>query len=340
MTGFEIALFVLGVAFIIISFFIVGGNERTAKDATISALDNSAYEEMHEAFVEKTNRKADLILHETEDKLESLSNDKIIAVGEYSDQILEKIDGNHKEVVFLYQMLNEKEEELKATVMGMENTRTDCEKLLRDVQSAKEAVDKAAAAAENRLSAAEALANSLSDMSLTQTQAANMAAASVPGAEQGRTKAPVSSSMPADPKNTGTAAGTAAAKAVTGRTPADTAAVKASNASDAAPSAKTASGVSAGNTGSTATGRTGGTVRKAGSAGTAQNSAQRRKAAEPVISVSETRPAESTENLDIGEINRNDEIIALHKSGKSVTEISKLLGMGQGEVKLIIDLYC
>ena len=47
-----------------------------------------------------------------------------------------------------------------------------------------------------------------------------------------------------------------------------------------------------------------------------------------------------TENLDTGAINRNDEIIALYKSGKSVMEISKLLGMGQGEVKLIIDLYC
>ena len=46
------------------------------------------------------------------------------------------------------------------------------------------------------------------------------------------------------------------------------------------------------------------------------------------------------DNLDTGAINRNDEIIALHKSGKSIMEISKLLGMGQGEVKLIIDLYC
>ena len=52
------------------------------------------------------------------------------------------------------------------------------------------------------------------------------------------------------------------------------------------------------------------------------------------------RSSEALENLDTGEINRNDEIIALHKSGKSIMEISKLLGMGQGEVKLIIDLYC
>ena len=37
--------------------------------------------------------------------------------------------------------------------------------------------------------------------------------------------------------------------------------------------------------------------------------------------------------------NKNDEILALHRQGKSVLEISKELSVGQGEVKLVIDLY-
>ena len=36
---------------------------------------------------------------------------------------------------------------------------------------------------------------------------------------------------------------------------------------------------------------------------------------------------------------QRDEILRLYKQGKSVLEISKSLGMGQGEVKLIIGLY-
>ena len=69
MTGLEITLFILGAAFIIISFFIVGGNERSAKDAVRSALDANVYEQMHEDFVEKANKRADFLLHDTEDKL-------------------------------------------------------------------------------------------------------------------------------------------------------------------------------------------------------------------------------------------------------------------------------
>ena len=37
--------------------------------------------------------------------------------------------------------------------------------------------------------------------------------------------------------------------------------------------------------------------------------------------------------------NNNDEILALHKQGKSVLEIAKELSMAQGEVKLVIDLF-
>ena len=35
----------------------------------------------------------------------------------------------------------------------------------------------------------------------------------------------------------------------------------------------------------------------------------------------------------------NSEIIALYKKGISILEISKMLSIGQGEVKLVVDLY-
>ena len=37
--------------------------------------------------------------------------------------------------------------------------------------------------------------------------------------------------------------------------------------------------------------------------------------------------------------NHNTEIIHLYKKGYSVLEISKMLSLGQGEVKFVIDLY-
>lgn len=37
--------------------------------------------------------------------------------------------------------------------------------------------------------------------------------------------------------------------------------------------------------------------------------------------------------------NHNDEIIELYKNGRSILEISKMLSIGQGEVKFVIDLH-
>lgn len=55
-------------------------------------------------------------LEKTERSLDRLSNEKIMAVNEYSDTVLEEINTNHKEVMFLYDMLNNKEEALKEAV--------------------------------------------------------------------------------------------------------------------------------------------------------------------------------------------------------------------------------
>jgi DNA-binding NarL/FixJ family response regulator len=42
---------------------------------------------------------------------------------------------------------------------------------------------------------------------------------------------------------------------------------------------------------------------------------------------------------DSTSMNNNDRILALHKEGKSNMAIAKELGLGVGEVKLVIDLF-
>ena len=41
----------------------------------------------------------------------------------------------------------------------------------------------------------------------------------------------------------------------------------------------------------------------------------------------------------VGQGNHNEKILALHNEGKSNVAIAKQLGLGVGEVKLVIDLY-
>ena len=60
-----------------------------------------------------------------------------------------------------------------------------------------------------------------------------------------------------------------------------------------------------------------------------------------ISGIIKTQPASaapgSSANADV--INHTHEILKLYKSGKSNVEIAKLLSLGTGEVKLIIDLY-
>ena len=59
----------------------------------------------------------------------------------------------------------------------------------------------------------------------------------------------------------------------------------------------------------------------------------------PVIMENEPILTETSEFDDEEEENKTQKILALHKENKSVLDISKQLGIGQGEVKLVIDLY-
>ena len=68
-------------------------------------------------------------LHRVEEQLAHISNEKIMAVNEFSEQLLEQIEENHKEVVFLYDMLNEKENEMKAFVQEIDKSKVVLEEL-------------------------------------------------------------------------------------------------------------------------------------------------------------------------------------------------------------------
>lgn len=224
MSLLEIILILSGLFIIFISTRIIGraGESNGQLSARINM--EEAYEEELKRFQEKlTVQLSDLkeeIIVRTDDELSSLSNEKIMAVGEYSDQILEKIKHNHEEVVFLYNMLSEKEKELKAAVLAMNTT---------GLKSREEALPINPNAAEPEKKRATGIQQ-------VQSQ---------------RTKATVSP-------------------------------------------------------------------------------APKEKQAESKLT-SEPEADQGTNN--------NSQILSLYSKGKSVVEISKLLGLGQGEVKLVIDLF-
>lgn len=118
----EIVLLIIGLIIIIISCLIVdkSKNESENRDGNVSTHAYDLTNEDKRLITEKIEAvMADIseeIIVRTDDTLDKLSNEKIMAVNDFSEQILEKIRKNHEEVIFLYSMLEDKEKELKAAV--------------------------------------------------------------------------------------------------------------------------------------------------------------------------------------------------------------------------------
>ena len=227
----EIVLLIAGVIIFTGSFFLpLGGEKNTGIDqkAAKEEIHGLVEEEMNNVLSkmqDKMEETSEDAIEKAERALERLTNEKIMAVNEYSDTVLQEIHKNHEEAMFLYDMLNSKHANIKDTVSKM---------------------DKAVKAAENK--------------TLENKTAENKAA----------------------PEKT-------------------------------------------------ATDKTAGTVAEEKTADASQT--------ETLI-----QPENSPEIGFMGETvqegqNNNEKILEMHKQGKSTVAIAKELGLGVGEVKLVIDLY-
>ena len=118
----EIILILVGIVIIIISCRFVDKNDQKKMQIPIENLtldkifSDEEMKHLKDQIKELLIKSSEDTINLTEDSLSRLSNEKIMAVSEFSDQILEKISRNHEEVVFLYNMLNDKQKELKETV--------------------------------------------------------------------------------------------------------------------------------------------------------------------------------------------------------------------------------
>lgn len=127
MGAMEIVLLAAGVIVFVLSFFIPTGKTADAgtKKLVEKEVKNVVAQEMDEVkerIEDIVDETVDYAVEKTERSLERVSNEKIMAVNEYSDTVLEDINKNHQEVMFLYDMLNDKHENIKSTVSQIEKT--------------------------------------------------------------------------------------------------------------------------------------------------------------------------------------------------------------------------
>lgn len=118
MTWIEVILIIAGFACICISFFVSRKKGLETGSGLTDSRSSDVWSDRDEEVIrqhidEMLQDRQAYMLDEARDEMNRICNEKIMAVDEFSGQVLEKIESNHKEVVFMYNMLNEKDKDIK-----------------------------------------------------------------------------------------------------------------------------------------------------------------------------------------------------------------------------------
>lgn len=144
MTVMEIALLVLGVIIFVVSFLLPEKNEQKsekdieAEREEVQRLIEQEIDGMKMKVNEAANDTVDNAVDRAERSLEKVSNEKIMAVNEYAGTVIEEINKNHKEVMFLYDMLRDKQTDLTNIVRKADATVKEIESVSHTAQMASE----------------------------------------------------------------------------------------------------------------------------------------------------------------------------------------------------------
>ena len=135
----EIVLIVVGFAAIILGYLLPAGKELDEEDKMlmereIRELVRREVEDQRENIENMVDDTVDLSLDRTERAMERISNEKLSAIGEYSDTVINDIHKNHDEVMFMYDMLNDKHKNLTSVVSEVTKKADEAKKVVKEVE--------------------------------------------------------------------------------------------------------------------------------------------------------------------------------------------------------------
>lgn len=155
MNSMEIVLLIMGVVVFAASFLIPSGrgdsleHDRELARDEIGDMVARELERIRSQVDDTVEEAIEYSMEKTERSLERISNEKIMAVNEYSETVLQQINKSQQEILFLYDMLNAKHDNLK-------NTATEMERKLKEAEIASKEVEAVTREAEMTLRETEA----------------------------------------------------------------------------------------------------------------------------------------------------------------------------------------
>ena len=314
----EIVLIVAGFAAIILGYLLPASKELDEEDKLlmereIRELVRREVEDQKETIETMVDDTVDLSLDRTERAMERISNEKLSAIGEYSDTVINDIHKNHDEVMFMYDMLNDKHKNLTSVVSEVTKKTDEAKQAVLDAEATARDAAQKAESLKNIQDAATPVPEKNVRAILLDEEKDTLSGIQIPYKEkivvpakepQIQEDAPIESGY-VDERN-----------------------IKELKELDEIPaqviSRTQASGLHViGNTGS-------------------EQSVPKEIVSAKVVSISEAKPVNPDRNMKeitaVDPVSQNKQIIEMHKAGKSNMVIARELGLGIGEVKLVIDL--
>ncbi len=145
MTGVEWMLLLIGSIFMIGSFFVA----EKLSPSELNKIAELSENELKNLIERELLRAKDKVLAMIDEQIEASidqvdralgkeTNDKIMAISEYSDTVIEKMNKAHNEIMFLYSMLNDKHTELTGMVSELQRLAADIRNLEETFAAQKE----------------------------------------------------------------------------------------------------------------------------------------------------------------------------------------------------------
>lgn len=127
MTALQIILLVIGLVFLVGSFFVsekLSSSDleemKKMSQQEIKVILDKELQSADSTIEEKIQGKLDDVIEDLERKSDKETNDKIMAISEYSDTVLNSMNKSHEEIIFMYDMLNDKQERITEIVKEMQ----------------------------------------------------------------------------------------------------------------------------------------------------------------------------------------------------------------------------
>lgn len=139
-----VVMILIGIAFVIISFIVSENLFESKKDndkAPFPSIDeNYQFSEREQQIIKRkiedviANHAKDII-YDTNESLSNMANEKTMALGDYAVAVCDEIEKNHKEVMFLYSMLDDKQKEIMKTVKDVDNVKSEVKNMINEAES-------------------------------------------------------------------------------------------------------------------------------------------------------------------------------------------------------------